>query len=86
MAAQSAATTARTNLGALNLFVFTFTSVATGDTFISGLTSIFHSWAITNSITTQASAGIVISRSGGTYTLKPGEDSNSVTLFVLAND
>lgn len=84
MAAQSAATTLRESVGSLTLFAFTFTSVNTGDTFASGLTDIWHSWAQGTSISTQTSAGIVISRSGGTWTFKPGEDGNSMTLYVFA--
>lgn len=85
MAAQTAATTARESLGSLTLLKFTFTSVATGDTFPSGLGSnVFGFWGQTGSITTQASAGFVSSNSTGTFTFKPGEDSNSLTFFVLA--
>lgn len=85
MAVQTAATTLRESLGSLTLMVFTFTSVNTGDTFDSGLgTNIFHSWGQGTSITTQASAGFVFTRSAGVYTLKPGEDGNSLILFVLA--
>lgn len=86
MAAQTAASTVRTNLGAVTLLVYTFTSVATGDTFNTGLgTNLLWVWGQTGSITTQASAGVVISNSSGTLTLKPGEDSNSLTVFCLAN-
>lgn len=85
MAAQTAVTTQRESLGSLTLLTFTFTSVATGDTFASGLGSnVVGFWGQTNSITTQASAGFVASNSTGTFTFKPGEDSNSLTFYVLA--
>lgn len=85
MAAQTAATTIRENVGSLTLYVFTFTSVVTGDTFASGLsTNVVSQWYQMTSITTQASAGSSVSNSSGTFTLKPGEDSNSGILFVLA--
>ena len=85
MAAQTAATTQRESVGSLTLFTFTFTSVVTGDTFASGLSSnVVGFWYQMTSITTQASAGSSVSNSTGTFTLKPGEDSNSGTLYVLA--
>lgn len=85
MAVQTAASTLRENVGSLTLIVFNFTSVATGDTFNTGLsTNIVKVWGQQNSITTQASTGISISNSSGTLTLKPGEDSNGWDIFVLA--
>lgn len=85
MAAQTAATTVRESLGSLTLLIFTFTSVATGDTFASGLsTNVIGFWAQGTSITTQTSAGEVVSNASGTFTLKPGEDANTMTLYVLA--
>lgn len=85
MAVLTAATTLRENVGSLTLMAFTFTTVNSGDTFDSGLgTNIWHSFAQAGSQTTQASAGINFSRSGGVYTLKPGEDGNSAALYVFA--
>ncbi len=85
MAVQTAATTLQENLGSLNLYKYTFASVATGDTFVTGLGGAIYSfWGQQTSITTQASTGISISNSSGTLTLKPGEDSNAWTIFVLA--
>lgn len=85
MAVQTAATTLRENVGSLTLIIYTFTSVTTGDTFNTGLGgNIVGFFGTNNSITTQASAGFVISNSSGTLTLKPGEDGNSQTVYVLA--
>jgi hypothetical protein len=85
MAALTAATTLQENVGSLNLYKYTFTTMATGDTFNTGLGgAIYAFWGQQGSITTQASTGISISNSAGTLTLKPGEDSNSWTIFVLA--
>lgn len=85
MAALTAATTLRENTGSMTLLIFTFTSVLTGDTFASGLgTNVISQWYQMTSITTQASAGSSVSNSTGTFTIKPGEDSNSGILFVLA--
>jgi len=84
MAALTAATTLRENLGSVNLYQYTFSTMATGDTFNTGLGgAIFAVWG-QPSITTQASTGISISNSAGTLTLKPGENSNAWTIFVLA--
>jgi len=84
MAVQTAATTLRENVGSLTLMVYNFTSVATGDTFNTGLgTNIFKVWGQQSSISTQASTGISISNASGTLTLKPGEDSNAWDIFVL---
>ncbi len=85
MAVQTAASVTRENLGSLTLMVFNFTSVATGDTFVTGLgTNIVKFWGSQTSISTQASTGISISNASGTLTLKPGEDSNAWDIFVLA--
>lgn len=85
MAALTAASTSRESLGSVTLLTYTFSSVVTGDTFNTGLsTNALTGWYQMNSITTQASAGAAISNSSGTFTIKPGEDSNSGTLFVLA--
>lgn len=85
MAVQTAATTTRENLGSLTLMIYTFASVATGDTFASGLsTNVVTQWYQMTSITTQASAGSSVSNSSGTFTIKPGEDSNTGILYVLA--
>jgi len=85
MAALTAATTLQENLGSVNLYQYTFSTMATGDTFNTGLGgAIFAVWGQQSSITTQASTGISISNSAGTLTLKPGENSNAWTIFVLA--
>ncbi len=77
MAVQTAASTNRENLGSVTLMTYTFTSVVTGDTFVSGLgTNVVTQWYQMTSITTQASAGSSVSNSSGTFTLKPGEDSS----------
>ena len=85
MAALTAATTTRHNMGDTTLMRYTFTTMATGDTFVTGLGgAIVDFWGQQKSISTQASTGISISNSSGTLTLKPGEDSNSWTIFVMA--
>ena len=86
MAAQSAATTIRESLGSLTLMVYTFTSVLDADTFASGLgTNVVTFMAFTNgNPSTQASAGVGVTNSSGTFTFYPGEDSLGLILWVLA--
>lgn len=85
MAALTAATVLRENLGSLTLIVFNLTTVNTGDTLATGLGgNIFKVWGQQSSITTQASTGISISNSSGTLTLQPGENANAWDIFVLA--
>lgn len=86
MAALTAATTTRENVGSLTLLMFTFTTVSDTDTFASGLsTNVVNYWAQTQADTvTQASAGFNVTNSSGTFTFYPGENSLAATLFVLA--
>lgn len=86
MAALTAATTRRESAGSMTFYAFTFTSVADGDTFASGLsTNVLTFNAVTNgNPSTQASAGIGITNSSGTFTLYPGEDSLGAILQVWA--
>lgn len=63
--------------------VFKFTSVDDADTF-EGPESPVAYWAMgTGDPSTQASAGVAIAESSGTYTFHPGEDSLACTLFVV---
>tara|TARA_R110000868_G_scaffold411521_1_gene705135 strand:+ start:1295 stop:1561 length:267 start_codon:yes stop_codon:yes gene_type:complete len=86
MAVQTAATTQRENAGSLTLYRFTFTSVADGDTFDSGLSTNVWGFLIeqTGNPSTQASAGISAANASGIFTLYPGENSLGATLFVFA--
>ncbi len=85
MAVLTAANTYRHNMGDSTLIRYTFTTVSTGDTFVTGLgTAIIDFWGNQTSISTQASTGISISNASGTLTLKPGENSNAWTIFVMA--
>ena len=85
MAALTASNTYRHSMGDTILMRYQFTTVATGDTFVTGLgTQIIDFWGNQTSISTQASTGISISNSSGTLTLKPGENSNAWTIFVMA--
>lgn len=86
MAAQSAATVIRESLGSLTLIIYTFTSVADGDTFASGMGMNILSFQgqVNGNTVTQASAGINLTNSSGSFTFYPGEDSLPLILWVLA--
>jgi hypothetical protein len=76
-------TAATTNSGQGIFKIFKFSSVDDGDTF-TGPSSPRAFWAFTSAdATTQASAGINVAESSGTYTFYPGEDSLACTLFVV---
>jgi hypothetical protein len=80
MAVQTAATSVS---GQGIIKIFTFTSVSDTDTF-TGPASPKAFWAaMIGNPSTQASAGIAVTESAGTYTFYPGENSLGVTLFVV---
>ena len=77
-------TAASTSSGQGIFKIFNIASVADGDTF-EGPTGPKAYWATsTANQTTQASAGVNVAYSAGTYTLYPGEDSLACTLIVVA--
>ena len=58
-------------------------AVSDADTF-EGYSNPKAFWASgTSNPTTQASAGVAVTESDGTYTFYPGEDAISVTLFII---
>lgn len=74
------------NMGSMTLLElrYTSTNLDDADTYTSGITGIVNHWfGATNNPGTQASAGVHVSRSGGTFTFFPGEDNATGTLFVL---
>lgn len=86
MAAQTAPTnTLRESLGSLILLIYPFTSVATTDTFASGLsTSVVGFWAnATTDEGTDGDEGVNVSNSSGTFTFAL-KTAGPVTLYVLA--
>lgn len=86
MAVQTAATTTRENSGSTTLIVFTFTSVADTDTFVSGLGTnvVTFNYVVNGNPATQASAGAGVTNSSGTFTFYPGEDNLAGILQVWA--
>ena len=76
-------TASSTSSGQGIIKIFNIASVADADTF-EGPSSPKAFWATTTANqTTQASAGVNVAHSAGTYTLYPGEDSLACTLFVI---
>ena len=63
--------------------VFTFAAIGDGDTFVGPKNSKAHWGATTADPTTNTSAGINITESGGTFTFYPGVAALSGTLFVV---
>ncbi len=65
--------------------VYSSTNLDDGDTYASGIEGIVDQWANgANNPATQASSGIHISESAGTFTFYPGEDDWTGTIYVLA--
>ena len=84
-AARTPSATEQTSQGSCILYCVTFTTVVTGDTWVSGLTNIKYFWAQAQGTGgTQTSAGINVSLSSGTFTMVPGFDTQTVYLFVMA--
>jgi hypothetical protein len=75
----------RENEGSTNLIIAEFAAqtINDTDTWASGITGIKRWWfGPNNNPTTQASAGIHVSNSSGTFTFFPGENGATGFLFV----
>jgi hypothetical protein len=72
-----------TNL--LRRAVWSSTNLDDADTWASGITTgyVDHWFSPKNDPTTQASTGMHVAYSAGTFTFYPGEDNCTGTLFVL---
>ena len=88
-AAAETPTTTRTELvGSARLIIYNFSggTADDGDTFASGLTKtppVAYWTQDTDNPTTQASVGVAVTYSAGTFTFYPAEDNKSFYLFVL---
>ena len=76
-------TAASTQSGQGIIQVFKFASVDDGDTFVGPSTPKAFWASSTANQSTQGSAGVNVAESSGTYTLYPGENSLTCTLFVI---
>ena len=84
MGAVSPSAIRRFNIGNASLVQAVFTSVDDGDTWASGLTGVLGQlFGQTDNPSTQASAGISVAESSGTFTFYPGEDGAAGSLFIL---
>ena len=86
MAAKTPDSIKTENLGSVNLVraVFSDTNLDDADTWTSSMTGILDFWAQgKNNPTTQASTGIHISEASGVFTVYPGEDNWTGTIFIL---
>lgn len=87
MAAITPNTVRTHSMGDLTLIeaVFSAGTADDGDTWASGLsTRVVNYWAQDQQDpTTQASNGIAVNNSSGTFTFYPGEDNTPFTLFVM---
>ena len=87
MAALTASAVRNGSLGSFRLIVATFSTMDDGDTWASGLDRepVFKFWFQEQSNpSTQGSVGVAATRSGGTFTFHPAENSKTnVDLFIL---
>lgn len=91
MSAKTPDSTIKVGLGDVKLMAYTFssTTISDGDTFASGLgTKIVGTPWFASSFdpSTQGSAGVNVENSSGTITFRPGEDTETGTLYVLVRD
>lgn len=86
MAAITPDTVRQHSMGSLKLIeaVFSAGTADDGDTWASGIsTRVIFFWAQdTDNPTTQASVGVAVANSSGTFTFYPAEDNKSFTLLV----
>ena len=88
--ALTASSVVRENAGSNNLFIVKFSSVVISDFWVSGLEAIVGFWGNETTVPgTQTNAGVTIRQSSGasgTLVFTPQEDTQDVTLYVLAKD
>ena len=86
MAAATVSRTERHSFGNLTNYVITFSSVADGDTYASGLGgNVVGYWANSGTVeNTSAQSGVNISESSGTFTFQLKTTSTTLKLFILA--
>lgn len=88
MAAITPSTIRQHSMGSVKLIeaVFSAGTADDGDTWASGLGSnAINFWAQDqDNPTTQASVGVAVTNSSGTFTFFPAEDNKAFTLFVMA--
>lgn len=84
-AARTPSAVSQQSIGSMTLYIVTIDTCVTGDTWVSGLKDVRAYWANTSAnATTAAGFNVSYVASTGTFTLLPGTDSGTGTLFVLA--
>lgn len=85
MASITPDTVKQLSVGDARLLICTFAGTADDtDTWASGLKGIIAYWTIDkDDPTTQASVGIAVENSSGTFTFHPAEDNKPFDLFIL---
>ena len=88
MAALTADKVTRHSMGDTTLIrveIGTANTITDGDTYASGLSASYldHWFGAKNNPSTQASAGVHVAHSSGTFTFYPGENAATGTLFVM---
>lgn len=84
MAAITPTSVQRVNMGSATLVIATFSTVADGDTWASGISAIASKWTDHNANpTTQTSVGIASTFSSGTFTFYPAEDGAAFRLMAI---
>ena len=77
--------TTRESFGSMTLYIYKLTSVATDETYDTGLgTNIIGYWANGETNVTAGEEGINVSNSSGTLTFYLNGDTQTVDVFVLA--
>jgi hypothetical protein len=86
MAALTAASVIRENVGSLTLHVVSFTSVTGDDTWASGLsTSVVGFWANdTNAGGSTLVVGVNVKNASGTFTFQTSVAAHPITLYVVS--
>lgn len=87
MAAKTPSSIVRSNAGSETRLTVTFTDLDDGDTWASGLPNNVKSqfFTRTDDPSTQASVGVAVAESSGTFTFYPAEDNAAGILTVLIN-
>lgn len=86
MAAKTPSSVKSGSLGSYRLLIVKFSDLDDTDTWASGLDNepVAGYWIQgTDNPSTQASTGIAVAYSAGTFTFYPGEDSRTATLYVI---
>lgn len=87
MAALTAASVIRENIGSLTLHIVNFSAVTGADTYASGLgTNVVSFWANQqgNVGTTTTGIGVNVLNSSGTFTFASGTAAAAVNLFIVS--